>query len=66
MVLLRQADIGAKVNSLVLYHAGHGDLKIRPDVVRFDGKTVHFTDGTGSIRNSVYEAQPMQLKRVIC
>lgn len=34
------------VNSLVLYHAGHGDLKIRADVDRFDGHTVHFTDGT--------------------
>jgi len=34
------------VNSLVLYHAGHGDLTIRPDVNRFDGKTVHFKDGT--------------------
>jgi len=34
------------VNSLVLYHAGHGDLSIRPDIDRFDGKTVHFKDGT--------------------
>ncbi len=34
------------VNSLVLYHAGHGDLGIRPDIVRFAGKTVHFADGT--------------------
>ncbi|SHJ42389.1 Predicted flavoprotein CzcO associated with the cation diffusion facilitator CzcD [Shimia gijangensis] len=34
------------VNSLVLYHAGHGDLKIQPDVDRFDGQTVHFVDGT--------------------
>lgn len=34
------------VNSLVLYHAGHGDLTVRPDVERFDGKTVHFTDGS--------------------
>jgi len=33
------------VNSLVLYHAGHGDLTIRPDVDRFDGTTVHFKDG---------------------
>ncbi|TDK48998.1 flavin-containing monooxygenase [Antarcticimicrobium luteum] len=33
------------VNSLVIHHAGHGDLSIRPDIVRFDGKTVHFTDG---------------------
>ena len=34
------------VNSLVLYHAGHGDITIRPDIDRFEGKTVHFRDGT--------------------
>lgn len=34
------------INSLVLYHAGHGDLNIRPDIDRFEGKTVHFKDGT--------------------
>ncbi|MRU14973.1 NAD(P)/FAD-dependent oxidoreductase [Roseovarius sp. A21] len=34
------------VNSLVLYHAGHGDLTVRPDIERFDGKTVHFKDGS--------------------
>ncbi len=34
------------VNSLVLYHAGHGDLRIQPDIERLDGKTVHFRDGT--------------------
>nr|WP_322865027.1 NAD(P)-binding domain-containing protein [Aquicoccus sp. G2-2]MEA1112251.1 NAD(P)-binding domain-containing protein [Aquicoccus sp. G2-2] len=34
------------VNSLVIYHAGHGDLTVRPDIARLDGKTVHFTDGT--------------------
>ncbi|WP_209832324.1 NAD(P)-binding domain-containing protein [Ruegeria sp. HKCCE3926] len=34
------------VNSLVLYHAGHGDLRIRPDINRLEGKTVHFKDGT--------------------
>lgn len=34
------------VNSLVLYHAGHGDLKVRPDIARLDGKTVHFADGS--------------------
>lgn len=33
------------VNSLVLYHAGHGDLTVRPDVARFEDKTVHFKDG---------------------
>lgn len=34
------------VNSLVLYHAGHGDLRVRPDIDRLDGNTVHFKDGT--------------------
>ncbi|GAA6200032.1 NAD(P)-binding domain-containing protein [Aquicoccus sp. SU-CL01552] len=34
------------VNSLVMHHAGHGDLAIRPDIVRFEGKTVQFTDGS--------------------
>lgn len=34
------------VNSLVLFHAGHGDIKVRADVARFDGSTVHFRDGT--------------------
>lgn len=34
------------VNSLVLFHAGHGDLKVRPDIDRFDGNTVHFKDGS--------------------
>lgn len=34
------------VNSLVLYHAGHGDLTVRPDIARLEGKTVHFTDGS--------------------
>lgn len=33
------------VNSLVLYHAGHGDLTVRPDIDHFDGKTVIFKDG---------------------
>lgn len=33
------------VNSLILFHAGHGDLKVRPDIDHLDGKTVHFTDG---------------------
>lgn len=34
------------VNSLVVYHAGHGDIRIRPDIDRFDGSTVHFRDGS--------------------
>jgi len=34
------------VNTMVLNHLGQGDLRIRPDVDRFDGSTVHFRDGT--------------------
>jgi hypothetical protein len=34
------------VNSLVLQHAGQGDLRVRPDLARVDGSTVHFTDGS--------------------
>ncbi|HEU5143674.1 MAG TPA: NAD(P)/FAD-dependent oxidoreductase [Dermatophilaceae bacterium] len=36
------------LNTLVLHHAGHGDLRVRKDVERFDGATVHFTDGTSA------------------
>lgn len=35
------------VNSLILYHLGHGDTHVRADVRRFEGKRVHFADGTG-------------------
>lgn len=32
------------VNSLVIYHAGHGDLDIRPDIKEYIGDEVIFTD----------------------
>ena len=34
------------VNSLVLYHLGHGDIRVKPDIARLDGRTVHFKGGT--------------------
>ena len=34
------------VNTLILNHLGQGDLGIRPDIDRFDGRTVHFRDGS--------------------
>lgn len=34
------------VNSLVLYYAGHGDIDVKKDIDHFEGKTVHFKDGT--------------------
>ncbi len=35
------------LNTLVLHHAGHGDLTVRKDVARFDGDKVFFKDGSG-------------------
>ena len=34
------------VNSLILHHIGHGDISVRPDIARLDGRTVHFKDGS--------------------
>lgn len=34
------------VNSLILYHIGHGDVNVRADVARLEGRTVHFKDGS--------------------
>ncbi|MET3961129.1 cation diffusion facilitator CzcD-associated flavoprotein CzcO [Marmoricola sp. OAE513] len=34
------------VNSLILHHLGHGDLRVRPDIDRFDGDEVVFADGS--------------------
>jgi hypothetical protein len=34
------------VNTMILNHLGQGDLRILPDVDRFDGRTVHFRDGS--------------------
>ncbi len=49
------------VNSLVIYHAGHGDLRVRPDVERFDGHTVHFRDGSSGEYDIVIAATGYQL-----
>ncbi|MBX3086900.1 MAG: NAD(P)-binding domain-containing protein [Cryobacterium sp.] len=34
------------VNSLILQHLGQGDLRIKPDIASFEGRTVHFSDGS--------------------
>jgi cation diffusion facilitator CzcD-associated flavoprotein CzcO len=49
------------VNSLVLYHAGHGDIAIRPDIERLDGKTVHFRDGTAADYDMILTATGYKL-----
>jgi len=49
------------VNSLILHHLGHGDIHVRPDVARFDGRTVHFKDGTARDYDLVMAATGYQL-----
>ncbi|MDX1742145.1 MAG: NAD(P)-binding domain-containing protein [Ruegeria sp.] len=49
------------VNSLILFHAGHGDLQVRPDVERFDGKTVHFRDGSSADYDMILAATGYKL-----
>jgi hypothetical protein len=34
------------LNTQVFHYLSHGDLVMRPDVSRFDGEMVHFSDGT--------------------
>lgn len=34
------------VNSQLLYHLGHGDIRVKKNVDRFEEKRVHFADGT--------------------
>ncbi len=34
------------MNTLVLYHAGHGDIRVRKNIERFDGDRVRFVDGS--------------------
>lgn len=36
------------VNSLLLYYVGHGEIRPKPDIARFAGSTVHFTDGSAA------------------
>lgn len=40
------ADGAVTVNDLLLYWVHHGRIGIRPGIRRFDGRAVHFTDGT--------------------
>lgn len=49
------------VNSLVLYHAGHGDLKIQPDIKRLDGNAVHFVDGSSAEYDMILTATGYKL-----
>lgn len=41
------------VNTLILNHLGQGDLRIRPDIDRFDGDAVRFRDGSADEYDTV-------------
>lgn len=49
------------VNTLILNHLGQGDLRIMPDVDRFDGRTVHFRDGSSAEYDTVLLATGYKL-----
>lgn len=49
------------VNSLIVFHAGHGDIRVRPDIERLDGKTVHFRDGTSGDYDTILTATGYKL-----
>ena len=49
------------VNSLILYHIGHGDVQVRPDIARLDGPTVHFKDGSARDYDLILAATGYQL-----
>ncbi|HEY2460359.1 MAG TPA: NAD(P)-binding domain-containing protein [Candidatus Acidoferrum sp.] len=34
------------INSELLYYVKHGRIRPRPDIARFEGKTIHFVDGS--------------------
>jgi cation diffusion facilitator CzcD-associated flavoprotein CzcO len=34
------------MNDQLLHHLRHGDVVLKPDIARFSGKSVHFTDGS--------------------
>ena len=49
------------VNTLILNHLGQGDLRIVPDIDRFDGRTVHFRDGSSAEYDTVILATGYKL-----
>ena len=50
------------VNSLILYHAGHGDIKVRPDIEKIDGKNITFNNGVTEEYDLILWATGYKLK----
>lgn len=57
----RLYELHPVVNTLALYHAGHGDIAIKPDIERLDGQRVWFTDGTSGVFDILLNATGYQL-----
>lgn len=49
------------VNSLVIYHAGHGDLLVKPAIERVEGYRVFFSDGSSDEYDLILAATGYQL-----
>jgi cation diffusion facilitator CzcD-associated flavoprotein CzcO len=49
------------MNSLVLHHLGHGDIKARPDIARVDGRRVTFSDGRQAEYDLILQATGYKL-----
>lgn len=49
------------VNSLVLYHLGHGDIHARGDIAKAEGKTITFKDGRSADYDMVLMATGYKL-----
>ncbi|WP_330115305.1 NAD(P)-binding domain-containing protein [Pseudomonas sp. JS3066] len=49
------------MNSLVLHHLGHGDIKARPDISRIDGRSVTFSDGRQAEYDLILQATGYKL-----
>lgn len=56
------ADGAVTVNDLLLYWVHHGRIGIRPGITRFDGRTVHFADGTSGAYDSILWATGFHVK----
>jgi hypothetical protein len=44
------------ISTEILHYLKHGRIKPRPDISRFDGKTVHFVDGTSGEYDMIVSA----------
>ena len=50
------ADGAVTVNDLLLFWIHHGRIKVRPGIARFEGKTVHFVDGSSGEYDTILYA----------